>query len=603
MAKTATYRAQRDFVKRTATRLSSMPGFVEPQLCKLISRAPSGEGWLHEIKLDGYRMQLRVEAGKVVMRTRRGLDWTIKFQAIADAASKLPDAIIDGEVVALNQTGAPDFAALQAAISEGRSHSLVFFVFDLLFANGRDLRDLALVERKKRLRALLRKKGPHATFIKFVDHLDQPGDAVLKSACRMELEGIVSKRSSSQYRSGRTDTWVKAKCRAGHEVVIGGWRGGKTKLRSLIVGVRRGNHLVHTGRVGTGFNMSNSGELLEKLNKLATSKSPFGLKDAPRKAADVTWVQPRLVAEIEFAGWTGSGQVRQAAFKGLRRDKPWSEVRAEQALSTELVEPITKPPAARGGASASNSVLGVTISHPDKPLWQEGSSKLDLAKYLANVGPWMIDHLKGRPCSIIRAPDGVKGETFFQRHAMKGMSHLMTLVSVSGDRKPYIQLDAPEALVACAQYGTVEFHPWNSMAGDPNAPGRFVFDFDPAPDVPFERVVVAAKEMRERLGRIGLVSFCKTTGGKGLHVVTRSMALVSIGSRPRRSPKQYVRRWQTTAPIATWSTCPRPREPIEFSSITFVTIVSRPPWHRSRPVQEKARRFRCHWIGRKSASG
>ncbi|HET9396632.1 MAG TPA: DNA ligase D, partial [Nitrospiraceae bacterium] len=284
------------------------------------------------------------------------------------------------------------------------------------------------------------------------------------------------------------------------------------------------NHLVHTGRVGTGFNLSNSSELLDKLNGLASTQNPFGGKDAPRKALDVTWVKPRLVAEIEFAGWTGSGQVRQAAFKGLRRDKPASEIRAEQAISAKVIEPITKAPLPATGrsraASKPNDVLGVTISHPDRQLWLEGYTKLDLARYLADVGPWMIEHLKGRPCSIIRAPEGTTGEKFFQRHAMKGMSHVVTLVSVSGDRKPYIQLDTTEALIACAQYGTVEFHPWNNAPGEPNTPGRFVFDFDPAPDVPFELVVEAAKEMRERLNRIGLVPFCKTTGGKGLHVVT-----------------------------------------------------------------------------------
>jgi bifunctional non-homologous end joining protein LigD len=292
--------------------------------------------------------------------------------------------------------------------------------------------------------------------IKFVEHLVEPGDAVLKSACRMELEGIVSKQTSAPYRSGRTESWVKAKCRAGHEVVIGGWRGSKANLRSLLVGVHRGDHLVHTGRVGTGFNASNSRNLLAKLNKLATTTSPFGGKDAPRKTADVTWVRPLLVAEIELAGWTASGQVRQAAFKGLRSDKPATEVRAERPVTGSKVKPMTKMHRVLRKPRA-NSVLGVTISHPDKPLWPKGYTKIDLANYLADVGPWTIDHLKGRPCSIIRAPDGVEGEKFFQRHSMKGMSHLVTLVSVSGDRKPYLQVDRPEALIACAQFSTVEF--------------------------------------------------------------------------------------------------------------------------------------------------
>lgn len=537
--------------KRSASK-TPMPDFVAPQLCKLVSRAPSGEDWVHEIKLDGYRMQMRVEDGQARMRTRKGLDWTGKFQAIADTATALPDVVIDGEVVALDGNGSPDFSALQAALSEGRSKDLIFFVFDLLFADGRDLRDLSLAERKKLLRELLSRKGPHASMIKFVDHLDEPGDAVLASACRMQLEGIVSKRSLAPYRSGRTDTWVKAKCRAGHEVVIGGWRGTKTNLRSLIVGVHRGDHLVHTGRVGTGFNAKNSSGLLQKLRALATTKNPFGGKDAPRKAADVTWVEPRLVAEIEFAGWTATGQVRQAAFKGLRADKPAREVRTE-VLSAETVEPITKIPMRRvKDDKTPNAMLSVTLSHPDKQLWPEGYTKIDLARYLADVGPWMIEHLKGRPCSIIRAPDGIASETFFQRHVMKGMSHLVTLVSVSGDRKPYLQLDTPEALTACAQFSTVEFHPWNSQPGDPNTPGRFIFDLDPAPDVPFEKVVEAAKELRERLERLGFVTFCKTTGGKGLHVVTpfdgagfdwdqaKMFAQAICGAMAADSPDRYL---------------------------------------------------------------
>jgi bifunctional non-homologous end joining protein LigD len=503
-----------------------MPGFVQPQLCKLVSRAPSGEDWLHEIKLDGYRMQMRLENGIAALRTRKGLDWTVKFQAIAGAARELPDALIDGEIVALDQNGAPDFAGLQAAISEGRSKDMIFFAFDLLFEKGDDIRSLPLTERKSRLEALLSQKGKHSEQIRYVAHLNEPGDAVLQSACRMELEGIVSKRGTAPYSSGRTESWVKAKCRAGHEVVIGGWSGKKV-LRSLLVGVHRGDHLVHTGRVGTGFNSRNVGPLFEKLEALATDKSPFGGKGAPKRAADVTWVKPKLVAEIEFAGWTGGGMVRQAAFKGLRSDKPASDVRAEQpAKGAELVTPeqeviVAPRPRTEGGTR----VMGIAISKPDKVLWpesdMEGSfSKRDLAEYLVKVGPWMIEHLRGRPCSVIRAPDGIESEKFFQRHAMAGMSHLVKLVTVEGDRKPYIQFDRVEALIATAQIAGVEYHPWNNEPGKPQMPGRLVFDLDPAPDVTFDVVVEAAKEIKDRLEQLGLVCFCKTTGGKGLHVVT-----------------------------------------------------------------------------------
>ena len=512
-------------------RSGAMPQFIPPQLCKSLPRPPAGEGWLHEIKLDGYRMQLRVADGVATLRTRKGLDWTDTFSAVAKAASKLPDCMIDGEIVALDHTGAPDFAALQSALSEGQSENLVYFAFDLLYANGEDLRDLPLTERKERLHKLLRElKGRAADIVRYVDHLTEPGAAVLQSACRMKLEGIISKRPDSPYRSGRTDSWVKSKCRAGHEVVIGGWRGSAKTLRSLVVGVHRGKHLVHTGRVGTGFNGRNSPGLLRKLNALATDINPFGGSDAPDRESDVTWVRPKLVAEIEFAGWTAGGMVRQAAFKGLRADKPASEVRAERPAPTDEVEPLTTPRALKRGAAtrakgSDTIVLGTTISSPDKQLWPphgdtDGITKLDLAHYLEDVGPWMIEHLRGRPCSIVRAPDGIDGQHFFQRHGMRGMSNLLSLVAIEKQGKPYLQIDSIEGLIAAGQIGAVEYHPWNNEPGSPEIPGRLIFDLDPAPDVAFDVVVAAAKELQERLEALGLVAFCKTTGGKGLHVVT-----------------------------------------------------------------------------------
>ena len=505
-----------------------LPSFVPPQLCKTASRPPLGENWVHEIKLDGYRMQLRIEDGEARLRTRKGLDWTDKFQAIADNTATLPPCIIDGEVVALDENGASDFASLQAAISEGRSQDLIYFAFDLLNEGGKDLTQLSLVDRKERLKALLdRRRGK--SLLRFVDHLAEPGDAVLKSACRLQLEGIISKRTDAAYRSGRTETWVKSKCRAGHEVVIGGWSGSASNLRSLLVGVYMNNHLVHTGRVGTGFNQRNAGSLLKKLSALATSKSPFEGKDAPKRAADVTWVKPELVAEIEFAGWTGGGMVRQAAFKGLREDKPAAEVSTERPVSADEMDPKTAQKKLARGATASAKghavVMGVVISKPDKVLWpaegkNEAFGKLDFAQYLEKVGPWMIEHLRGRPCSIIRSPDGITGERFFQRHAMQGMSNLLSLVSVEGDRKPYLQIDRIEGLIAAAQIAAVEYHPWNNEPGTPKLPGRLVFDLDPAPDVAFNTVIEAAKELKQRLEALGLATFCKTTGGKGLHVVT-----------------------------------------------------------------------------------
>jgi bifunctional non-homologous end joining protein LigD len=508
--------------RRPRQSAQTMPDFIAPQLCEPVARPPNGQDWVHEIKLDGYRMQLRVEAGHAAMRTRKGLDWTGKFAAIAAAGRALGNCIIDGEVVALDRNGASDFSALQAALAEGRADDLVYFAFDLLFADGQDLRSLPLLKRKERLNALLRGVGPDASQIKFMEHLSEPGDRVLTSARDLNLEGIVSKRANAPYFSGRTEGWRKIKCRGGQEVVIGGWSGSHKHLRSLLVGVYRGDHLVHTGRVGTGFNARNAGDLLHKLVGLHSDRSPFGGKGAPRRLADWHWVKPQLVAEIEFAGWTADGNVRQAAFKGLREDRPAEEIRAEPAMTAKAEPSSAAPTAPRDTKGGSEIIMGVVISKPDKPLWPapDNYTKRDLARYLETVGAWMIEHLKGRPCSIIRAPDGIAAERFFQRHEMKGMSSLLSAVRVAGDRKPYIQIDRIEGLIAAAQIAGIEYHPWNNQPGHPSVPGRLIFDLDPAPEVAFDRVVAAAKELRERLEALGLVTFCKTTGGKGLHVVT-----------------------------------------------------------------------------------
>jgi bifunctional non-homologous end joining protein LigD len=497
-----------------------LPAFIPPQLCETVARPPSGPGWVHEIKFDGYRMQLRVQSKNATLKTRNGLDWTERFGAIAADAASLADSIVDGEIVALDANGAPDFAALQAALSERKTDDLVYFAFDLLCDGERDLRTETLGRRKERLEALLaapRKSG--AARIRYVEHFETGGEAILRSACRLSLEGIVSKKIESLYRSGRTNTWTKAKCRGGHEVVIGGWTTTNGSFRSLLVGATRGDHLVYVGRVGTGYSQEKLKLLVPRLRAVESDKSPFTGDGAPKKVKDVHWTHPELVAEIEFAGWSGSGMVRQGAFKGLREDKPSTDVRAETpspAAATPVIEPKTKD---------ARVVMGVTISHPAKALWPDAGdeipvTKLDLARYFEAVGPWLIEHIEGRPCSVVRAPDGIGGEQFFQRHAMPGTSNLLELVSVSGDRKPYLQIDRIEGLAALAQIGAIELHPWNCLPNKPEIPGRLVFDLDPGPDVAFSAVVDGALEIRDRLDELGLISFCKTTGGKGLHVVT-----------------------------------------------------------------------------------
>lgn len=534
--------------KRTKAKIAptaSMPGFIPPQLCTSVERPPSGADWVHEIKFDGYRVQMHIEGGKAALKTRKGLDWTTRFQTIAKAAAELPDSIIDGEIVALDENGAPDFAALQAALSEEKTEDLVFFAFDLMWNDGQDLRQETLSIRKARLKEILERHGD-GVVLRYVEHFETGGDAVLKSACKLSLEGIVSKAAGAPYVSGRSESWTKAKCRAGHEVVIGGWATTEGRFRSLLVGVNRGPHFVYIGRVGTGYGAKKVAALLPRLKEHAAERSPFTGVGAPRRERGVTWVEPVLVAEIEFAGWTGDGMVRQAAFKGLREDKPAAEVETELPVSPADAEPAKPGPLTKKRKGGRIEVLGVSLSHPDKALWPDAEdgnpvTKRDLAAYFEAVGGWLLLHIKGRPCSLLRAPDGIDGETFFQRHAGLGTSNLFELVRVFGDKKPYLQIDRIEALIAAAQIGGIELHPWNCQPGEPEVPGRLVFDLDPGPDVEFEDVVKAASAMRERLEALGLTAFCKTTGGKGLHVVTPLKA-------PRRgkldwpSAKDFARR-------------------------------------------------------------
>jgi bifunctional non-homologous end joining protein LigD len=514
-------------------KLQDYPQFTPPQFCRTLEKPPSGANWAHEIKFDGYRMQLRARDGRAKLLTRTGLDWTEKFQAIAKAGLKLGDCVIDGEICAIDENENPNFSALQVAISDGDTSALIYFAFDLLYLGTQDLRTLPLEARKARLKTLLAKAKPN---LRYVEHFETDGAALLDAVHKMGLEGIISKNLNAPYKSGKREDWAKIKARLGHEVVIGGWSTEGERFRSLLVGVNHEGHLVYSGRVGTGFTQQTALALHKKLTALKQSESPFGGANAPKRERGVHWAKPELVAEIQFSNWTEDNVVRQASFKGLREDKVADDVVAETPMKAKTAKLKPMPakiarPANGGGqtrvlkSSDRAELMGVSLSHPEKPLWpaangQSAITKLELAEYFEAVGEWMLPHIKGRPCSVIRAPDGIGKELFFQRHAMKGASDLITLVKTPGEKQPYIQFDSVKAIIAGAQISSIEFHPWNCQPGEPEIPGRFVFDLDPDPGVAFEDVIAAAREMKERLEALGLTAFCKTTGGKGLHVVT-----------------------------------------------------------------------------------
>jgi bifunctional non-homologous end joining protein LigD len=507
-----------------------MPNFVAPQLCRLVATPPLGEAWLHEIKLDGYRLQLRVNAGKAVLRTRTGLDWTTRFPGVAAAAAALPDALIDGEVVALDAEGQPSFALLQAILAGERKGPLVFFGFDLLHVGASDRRDEPLEARKAALAKLLPATGG---VLRRLDHFALPGEAVLAAACRIGMEGVVSKQRGSRYVSGRGDTWTKAKCRGRDEFVVGGWsverRGGG--LGALLLGVMRDGKLTYLGRVGTGFTAATRDLLLRQLAPLRRAGSPF-IGRQPARTGDVTWVEPALVVETAYGGWTEEGMLRHASFQGLREDKPAAEV-APPIAAAPPASPEPAPAAARPRPGAAFPDYRMT--HPERVLWpatpeRRAVTKADLAAYYARFADAILAGIGGRPLSILRAPDGIGAELFFQRHAMRGQSPLIGAVEIAGQPRPYMRIDDAGGLAALAQISAVELHPWGAMAATPEVPDRLVFDLDPAEAIDYDAVIVAAGELRRRLEALGLVTFPRITGGKGLHLVVPLAA-------PKRGPK------------------------------------------------------------------
>lgn len=517
-------------LRRGRARGRKPPEFIPFQHPKLVSEPPLGPGWIHEVKFDGYRMQVRVLDGRARWRSRNGNDWTPRFEDLAGQFKDLPDCILDGEVCVLDRRGHPDFSALRSALGRRQAGTmagaLIVFVFDLLFVAGEDLTAVPLAERKARLRELIEPNGhPAVERLRYVEPIEADPRQLFATACEMGLEGIVSKRLDATYRAGdRSESWVKVKCRPAQEVVIGGWKTNGSRFRSLMAGVWEEDQLRYVGSVHTGYSDTNTRELVPRLRALEAPASPFTLGAPPRKTSEIHWVRPELVAHIEFEGWTAEGKLRQASYKGLREDKPAHEVVEEAPAAPPA------PPTSMRKRRASAQAPPFSLSHEDKVLWPATAdhpaiTKADLATYYLAAAEWILPYVQGRPCTVLLAPDGIHGELFFQRHEGQRVGGLraapaVTHVEVPGTGHVFPQFDSVEALLAAVQSDAVELHPWNNVPGDPNLPGRFLFDLDPDEALAFEAVIEAAHELRDRLTDLGLAPALKTSGGKGLHLVT-----------------------------------------------------------------------------------
>jgi len=514
------------------------PEFVVPQLALLAAKPPSEAGWLHELKLDGYRMQARKDGSGVQMLTRTGLDWTQRVRTVANEVAKLAvnKVTLDGEVVVLAPNGTTNFADLQASFQDGAKNVLTFFCFDLLHVDGRNVRGLPLKERKALLGDVL--QGADDDVLRVSEHLETNGEVMFHKACEFHAEGIVSKRATAKYSPGRGGDWLKMKCLHEQEFVVGGYTLPSNGIRgvgALLLGYYKGDELVYAGRTGTGFTQKTHKMLRDRLEALEQKSSSFGRVPVDAKRGAL-WVKPELVVQVRFATWTADDLVRQAAFLGVREDKVAKEVAREDAStaptpkkarrSVEVSHKVeTQLPVAAAKAVAKDEMerAPVRLTHPEKVLdAQSGMTKQMLADYYWAVAEWMLPHIADRPVSLVRCPEGSGEPCFFQKHANHMLPSGIGSVDIAdkkGKVEPYITLKSAEALAGLAQMGVLEVHPWGSRNEDLERTDRLIFDLDPDESLAWEVLAEGASEVRSRLKKIGLESFLKTTGGKGLHVV------------------------------------------------------------------------------------
>jgi bifunctional non-homologous end joining protein LigD len=494
----------------------AVPAFRPPQLATLVGHVPESDDWLHEVKFDGYRCMAGVAPPRVTLYSRSGLDWTTQFGALVPDFERLDcrSALLDGEVIA---PGAPEgaFSELQARLKHGGA--LLFMAFDLLELDGRDLAGKPLLERKERLENLLARSSLGA--VRYSTHVQGHGATLLEQVCEAGQEGVISKQAAGPYRSGRHASWRKIKCIKRQEFVVAGWMPSSSRGRpfsSLIMGTFEDGALRYRGRVGTGFGAPEFEALEPRLKRLAAKKSPF--PEAPRETRGARWIKPQLVAEVQYAELTGDGHVRHGVYKGLREDKTVRETRLELAPQEEAVAAVRE-----GSRKDQATVAGVRISSANRKVYAKPPvTKLMVAQHNEAVAARMLTFASRRPLALVRCPDGVDGECFFQKHRSQGMPEAIRTVSLrqsKGNMAEYICLSDVEGLVGAAQMGAIEFHIWGSRIDRLEQPDRLVFDLDPDEGLAFAKVRKAAFELRDWLEELGLPSVPMLTGGKGVHVI------------------------------------------------------------------------------------
>lgn len=487
----------------TGAEKAPMPASMEPELTTKVDEAPAGEGWIHEIKLDGYRVLARIKGDEVLFFTRNGLDWTDRFSALVEPVRALgiQSGWIDGEVTVLMPDGRTSFGALQAELKRGGAANLTFHVFDAPYLNGFDLRETPLVERKRLLKEALAGAGPR---IRYVEHVADHGDQFYKQACEYALEGSIAKRAYSHYRPGRVRDWLKLKCTGREDFAIIGFTepgNGGAGIGALVLASRSPSGvLAYAGRVGTGWGQAESRSLRTRLEPLEQDGPAAEVPKAHQKG--VRWTRPELDVEVAFVEWTDGGLVRHASYQGLRED-------------------LLEPPKPR--KPEDDTVAGVKLTHPDKMLFGGiGVMKRELAEYYERVSEWILPHLENRPLVLVRCPEGADGQCFYQKNTETGFPASVGKVVIEHDDGPvaYATVDSTEALVALVQRSVLEIHTWGSRADDFEHPDRLIFDLDPGPDVTWDDIRTGAMLVKRVLEELGATAFTKTTGGKGLHVVT-----------------------------------------------------------------------------------